>query len=274
MKVCPKCNGITEEKKAIKCSICGYDITSEPDYSQDELLDDSVKLEIAQKHTNYRNRIARNRALRILGSLAVIGVIVALIIVFVISPKGHVNITEPSITLHVGESITITPTYSDGLKGRHLAVSVASKETDNSTLSFRYHRKGDSFVFEALAPDYIEIVFIVNDDGEQINYNNKLYITILPPKGHVNITETTLTIPLLASETITPHLSDGLVISNIQYRITTLDDPLGISVIIENDNFIIQGLKEGEYTIIFTVEDDGTQANYNNQVHVTVGSEE
>lgn len=274
MKVCPKCNGITEEKKAIKCSVCGYDIANEPEYSQSELADENIKMQINQKHKEYLKKTKCQKALKIIGGLAIIGMVITIVLIFLISPKGHIDIAEENVTLHVGESITITPTYSKGLKGRHLAVSVSSKETDNTTLSFKYYRKGDSFVFEALSPDYVEIVFTVNDDGEQMNYNNKLYFTILPPKGHVEITETNLTIALNTSKTITPVLSSGLTIKNVHYSITSPTDSQGISIIIENNNYLIQGLKVGEYTIIFTVEDDGTQANYNNHVQVTVVKEE
>ena len=46
MKVCPHCNGITEETKAIKCAVCGMDITNEPEYTQEELEDDFISDEL------------------------------------------------------------------------------------------------------------------------------------------------------------------------------------------------------------------------------------
>ena len=50
MKVCPHCNGITEETKAIKCAVCGMDITNEPEYTQEELEDDFISDELNQQH--------------------------------------------------------------------------------------------------------------------------------------------------------------------------------------------------------------------------------
>ena len=53
MKVCPYCSGITEEKNAIKCAICGKDVSKEKEYLQEELEDELVKEDI---HQNIQTR--------------------------------------------------------------------------------------------------------------------------------------------------------------------------------------------------------------------------
>ncbi len=176
MKVCPYCNGITEENNAIKCQVCGMDISCEKEFSKEELEDELIQDELE----TLRKERSRKKLLKKLG--IVFGLIfVLLTFVFVYSllqPKGYVNINISSYNMNIGETIEIKLEYGDSISDKDIQVEILDSLYDGKKISFRYKIEDGTCYITSYMKDQITLQFNVKDNGEQYKYNNKVKITM------------------------------------------------------------------------------------------------
>ena len=184
MKVCPHCNAINEENKAIKCSVCGQSIANEIEYSSEDLMDESIK----QYITLNQSKLKTKRILKIVIPivLIIIGIVAAILIYNATRPKGHIIIRKSLYIMQVGERIEIAPEYYGEINAEDLKLDIEIKSTGDS-VPFRYEIIDNKFYIDAYMPDEITIVFSPNDDGMQKYFNNIVKIVIMTTEhGELN----------------------------------------------------------------------------------------
>ena len=176
MKVCPKCGGITEEKNAIKCTVCGSPIKNEEEYTEDELTDDYVKHYIKLEHEHPKRKRRKIIIISIIAVILLISIIT--IICNSLKPKGHIIIRESFIVAEVGETIIISPEYYGNITAEDLAMDIEIKDSYTS-VPFRYKIIDNEFYLDLYESAEIIITFTSKDDGLQKKYNNIVKIVIL-----------------------------------------------------------------------------------------------
>jgi len=181
MKVCPYCNAISEEPNAIKCSVCGRDISHEVEHSAQELSDQAVLDEIDYQNKKLRNKLRIKKALSFLILPAFL--ILIFIVVFFVEPSGHINITRNYYEMKVGERLVIPIEYSDKVNLKNVRINLDEslyKDLGTNEFSYYFDIVDDSYVLVAKKEDTLKFTFTVKDDGTQKNYNNKITVVILP----------------------------------------------------------------------------------------------
>ncbi len=176
MKVCPHCNGITEEHHALKCSICGQDIKDEPEYSEEELNDELVLSEITFLNKK-RKKVKQIKKIAIFSTIFVI-LVLSLVLIFGFEPKGHLEIKNSDYEVEIGEIFTIDIIYSEKVSSKNVRLEIVSSDYNGKEISFRYKIEDEKFVMEPMKEDHLQLRFYVKDDGTQKNYNNLVNITI------------------------------------------------------------------------------------------------
>ena len=176
MKVCPYCRGITEEPKAIKCAICGMDISKEVEYQKEELEDDLIKDEI-------ENHIKRQKLKKVKKKIYIASAVTTLLVLIAITfiltrPKGYINIEEKTYNAKVGEQITVNLVYGGNIKDKDVELEIVSSEYDGKKISFRYKIEDSICYVTCFMKDNLTLRIYVKDNGEQYKYNNIIYISI------------------------------------------------------------------------------------------------
>lgn len=175
MKVCPYCNGITEESRAIKCSVCGKDISSEPDYTEEELSDQVIKDEL---DNIYQKKIRNKKIKKILLPCGIIlGICLIFVITYLIKPSGYIHIKEDKYHIRIGETCEVVPIYGGKVSAEDVKIVIES-QTDCEDVSFRWWIEDNKFYFTGEKEDIVKLTFKVKDNGEQSKYNNEIYISI------------------------------------------------------------------------------------------------
>lgn len=271
MKICPYCKGITEEEKAIKCQICGQDISSEPEYTKEEVELTSVKQEVNQKHQQIKTRVRVKKIGIVLGSLLFfIGVF---FLYLFLQPKGYVWIEKDTYTICVGETVTIQPKYGGKISENNVRIVVIGSDYDGKHPSFSYELTKDGFVFKGLLKDNLVLKFQVQDDGRQEEYNNLVKIYILPLRGHVEIPKKSEEILVGGYVELTPILSEGLTIEDVYYRYDSSTTEKNLNITILGNCFLIEALRVGTYHFTFFVRSEDTeQSKYNQHYELVVQS--
>lgn len=177
MKVCPYCNGIVEEKNAIKCNICGQNIQNEPEYSMEELNDDLFLEEIENNNRKRRN-VKRIKHSLLIGITTIL-ILVVLGFILLYEPKGHIYIPNDTYSAHVGEIVEIDISYSKNIKPKNVRVDIISTTSKTNEVTFRYQITDSKIKIETIKEDYLILKFYTRDDGSQKDYNNIVYIEIV-----------------------------------------------------------------------------------------------
>lgn len=180
MKVCPYCNAIVEEANAIKCNVCGMDIHSEKEYTQEELNDENV-LDTIDFHN--KQKLKARKFKRILPYILLpLFLIVIFIVVFFIEPVGHINIPKNYYEIKVGERLPIEIEYSDKVSMKNLRIDLIDsyyKDLGTDEFSYYFDIENGKYVLVALKEDVLKFKFSVKDDGKQKLYNDTITIVVL-----------------------------------------------------------------------------------------------
>ncbi len=176
MKVCPYCNGITEEKNAIKCAICGKDITKEKEYLQEELEDELVKEDINKNIQARKMKKIKKKISIYLGFILIIALIISISIL--LKPKGYVNISPNTYKARIGDRIAINLEYGGKISDKDVELEIVSSVYDGKKISFRYEIDGSICYINCYMADQLTLKFKVKDNGEQYKYNNIVNISI------------------------------------------------------------------------------------------------
>lgn len=176
MKVCPYCNGVTEEKNAIKCEVCGQDITKEKEYTKEELEDEFVQEGIEISRRVRKNKKQKKKLL--VGLLVIVIIFVFSMIISLLQPTGYINIENSRYEMKVGNQIEIKLEYGGKVKAKNVEVEIVSSDYDGTKISFRYSIEDDICYITGYYADNITLKFNVKDNGEQKNYNNEVRIII------------------------------------------------------------------------------------------------
>lgn len=183
MKVCPKCGGITEEKNAIKCAVCGNLVANENEYTLEELQDEHVMQYIKLEHQKQK----RKKKIKILVFIISIITIflISLLIYNLVKPKGHIIIRQKYYEGYVGETIIIEPEYYGNISAEDLKIDIKLSEVDEvyHTVLFRYTIVDNKFYLDLVASGEAEVIFIPRDDGEQEYYNNSIMLKVKTKGG-------------------------------------------------------------------------------------------
>lgn len=266
MKICPSCGGITEEKNAKKCEVCGTTIVQQKDYTKEELENTSV-LKDSLNCVKRKNFIKKIKKIMINTSLVTIILASVFLVLWVIERpnKGHINLTKTTFDIYVNETIEIIPIYSEGLSYKDLGIKIEQGELD----SFTTWNKGNTFYFKGKKPDTLVISFIVNDDGLQSKYNNKFTLNIKSTPGHVIVEEKEVSLQINETYKVKLILSNNVLFEYVYY---TLEESTinGISISKLDGIFFIEAMRKGTYVFTFFTEDDGQQKNYNNKLTIIV----
>lgn len=176
MKVCPYCSGITEESKAIKCEVCGRDISQEKEYTKEELENDLIQEEI---EILKKNRIRKQRLKKVIITFSIIMIVMSgLVISYLVQPKGYIDIVDSSYEARIGETIEIKLNYGGKVSSKNVELEIVSTIYDGTKISFRYYIEGDICYITTYLTDQITLKFNVKDNGEQYKYNNIVRIRI------------------------------------------------------------------------------------------------
>lgn len=176
MKVCPHCNGITEETKAIKCAVCGMDITNEPEYTQEELEDDFISDELNQQHNK---KIKQKKMKKILIPVGIIGIIaVIFLVMYLVKPSGYVHIEKRTYNIRIGETLEIVPEFGGNVDAEDVKIIIKETEYNGQEVSFRWWIEDNKFYIKGEKKDTLKLIFEVKDNGEQEKHNNVIYISI------------------------------------------------------------------------------------------------
>ncbi len=182
MKICPYCSAINEEKNAIKCCVCGRDISAEKEYTKEELDDTNLIDEITTKNKKNQDKKKFKKVLYV--SLIPIFIIVLIIALIACEPKGHIDIPINYYEIKTGEKVTIKVNYYNKVTSKNVRMEITSsyyKELNET--SFYYQVVDNNFVIEGVKEDHLVLTFTVKDDGEQKKYNNQVTIIILPKES-------------------------------------------------------------------------------------------
>ena len=178
MKVCPHCNGVTEESKAIKCAICGKDITNEPEYTFEELEDDVIKDGIDNE---YQKRKRNKKIKKLLIPTFIICVVVLIFIIsYLIKPSGYIHIEQKHYNISIGETAEIVPIYGGKISAEDVKIVIEDSEYKGQVVSFRWWIEDNKFYIKGEKKDIVKLIFEVKDNGEQSKHNNVVYISITP----------------------------------------------------------------------------------------------
>lgn len=176
MKVCPYCRGITEEKNAIKCAICGKDISKEKEYLQEELEDELVKEDINQNIQSRKIKKIKKKISIYLGFILIIALVITISIL--LKPKGYVNVPINTYTAKIGDRIAINLEYGGKIRDKDVELEIVSSDYDGKKISFRYEIVDSICYINCYMTDQITLKFNVKDNGEQYKYNNIVNISI------------------------------------------------------------------------------------------------
>lgn len=176
MKVCPYCNGVTEEKNAIKCEVCGQDISNEKEYTKEELEDEFVQEGIELSRRVRKNKKQKKKLF--IGFLVIAIIFVFSMIISLLQPTGYVNIENSKYQMKVGSTIEIKLEYGGKIKDKNVEVEIVSSDYDGTKISFRYSIDENICYITGYYADNITLKFNVKDSGEQKNYNNEVKIII------------------------------------------------------------------------------------------------
>lgn len=177
MKVCPYCNGIVEEKNAIKCNICGQNIQNEPEYSEEELNDDLILEEI--ENNNHKRRNAKKMKHSLVIALVTVFTLGLLGFILLYEPKGHIYIPNNTYLAQVGEIVEIDIVYSKNIKPKNVRLEIVSTTAKVNEITFRYQITDNKIKIETIKEDSLVLKFYTRDDGSQKDYNNIVYIEIV-----------------------------------------------------------------------------------------------
>lgn len=181
MKVCPYCDGISEENNAIKCNICGHSLENIQEYSIDELNDEVILEEIRRENSRIRNKPKRIKAAIVVLGLIIVGIIISITII--LEPSGHLEIKQSYYETSIGQEIVIEPMYSSKISSKHVRIDIVSSNYDKKEISFRYKIENEKFIIEPIKEDNLILEFYVKDDGNQKDYNNTVNIVITNMEG-------------------------------------------------------------------------------------------
>lgn len=177
MKVCPYCSGVTEDKNAIKCAICGHDITNENEYTADELEDELVKEEVYRKIKKIKNKKIQKRLMISIGVFVVLSL--GIVLSIILAPKGYVNVVTTTYTAKVGDQITIALEYGGKIKDKDVQLEIISTNNKTNQVSFRYKIVESTCYINCYMADQLTLKFKAKDNGEQYKYNNVVNIFII-----------------------------------------------------------------------------------------------
>lgn len=176
MKVCPYCSGITEESKAIKCEVCGRDISQEKEYTQEELENELIQEEI---EVLKKNRIRKQKFKKIIIIISILMIIISgFVINYLVQPKGYIDIVDSSYEARIGETIEVKLNYGGKVSSKNVELEIVSTIYDGTKVSFRYYIEDDTCYITTYLTDQITLKFNVKDNGEQYKYNNIVKIII------------------------------------------------------------------------------------------------
>lgn len=180
MKVCPSCDAINEEKNAIKCAVCGRDISKELEFDL-EALDDPNFLE----EIDFKNKLKKrkNKTKKILITSLVMIFMICMIVVYVnLEPRGHINIVKTYWEIEIGDVLPIEIEYSEKLSRKNLRIELVTsnyKDLGEDEYSYYFDVIDDKYCLVALKEDTLQFTFWVKDDGTQAQYNNTITIVII-----------------------------------------------------------------------------------------------
>lgn len=178
MKVCPYCNGVTEESKAIKCSVCGKNISDEPEYTLEELEDDIIRDGI---DSLYQKRKRNKKLKKFLIPCCIILILCLIItVIYLLKPSGYIHIEDKRYNISIGEVAEITPIYGGNVSAEDVKIIIDESEYNGKVVSFRWWVEDNKFYIKGEKKDLVKLIFEVKDNGEQSKHNNVIYVSITP----------------------------------------------------------------------------------------------